>query len=83
MYVLPAGRKIPPFLYYSGPPKASQMLAYIRSTISSEFNIRLNNKDEELGSREKDIKMFQERLELEGIIKLAPEEMREDHDELW
>ena len=82
MYVFPAGRKMPPFPSYTGPAKASEMLAYIQTTVSSQFNIKLNKSEEELGSREKDIKMFQERLEMEGIIKLAPEEVRNEHEEL-
>ena len=58
MYVFPADRKMPPFLVYSGPAKASQMLEFIKSIVTSNFEIRLKNADEDLGSRDKDIKMF-------------------------
>ena len=58
MYVLPADRKMPPFLVYSGPPKASEMLKFIKNKVTSNFDIRLKSSDKELGSREKDIKMF-------------------------
>ena len=65
MYVLPAGQKNLPFSSYSGPLKASKMLAYIEATANSQVSIELIESVKELESLGEDKVTFEERLKME------------------
>ena len=82
LYIFPAGRKMPPYYKYSGGPTASEMLSKILEIMTFDLEVQMQN-FENLGNRRNDIKMFEERIRIEGLIKLPEEEVTQDqHEEL-
>ena len=80
LYIFPACRKMTPYYKYFGGPTASEMLTQILEVITFDLQVETSS-FENLGRRQKDMLMFEERIRIEGLIKLPDEEMLPEPDQ--